>query len=70
MKLQPSYMSPFSERFEPISRREAAQIIGQWRRYENGTVHRKARKDGAVRAYTFNDWRNAAGAAMVLRADA
>jgi hypothetical protein len=69
MKLQPSYRSPFDPRdkFEPVSRREAAQLICQWRRYENGSVRSMARRDGTARGYVFNDWLNSTDAAMVLK---
>jgi hypothetical protein len=69
MKLQPSYRSPFVGRdaFEPVSRREAAQLICQWRRYGNGSVRRMARRDGTARGYVFNDWFSSTDAALVLK---
>lgn len=69
MKLYASYRSPFVSRdaFEPVSRHEAAQLICQWRRYENSSVRRMARRDGAARGYVFNDWRSSVDAALVLK---
>ena len=71
MKLQPFYRSPLGKPgfFEPISRREAAQIFRQWRQYENGSIRRMARRNGRARGYTFTDWWSGVDAALVLKAD-
>jgi hypothetical protein len=52
MKLNPFYKSPFSPFFEAVSRREAAQLICQWRRSGNMAAMRKV-VVGPQRGYIF-----------------
>lgn len=65
MKRQPAYRCPWQSCFEPITRREAAQLIRQWRRYGNASVRRMVASDRC--GYIFHDWFSSTAAEMVLR---
>lgn len=52
MKLSPFYKSPFNPFFEAVSRKEAAQIVSQWRRSGQMAAMRKL-VVGRQRGYVF-----------------